>query len=127
LLWCAPSPGPIQHSHVGPQRDRPYADRLYRIFREPDRRSVLLCHARWTLVYAGLLYVIMRFLFPRVLLMPVMVTAGVLYVALCLARIRVVLDRAGGALGLPVAAAVEIRQGCPSAAQRAVWYPVELV
>ncbi len=37
--------------------------------------------AAYGLVYVGLLYVIMRFFFPRVLLMPVMVTVGVLYVA----------------------------------------------
>jgi hypothetical protein len=38
----------------------------------------------------------MRFFFPRVLLTPVMITAGALYVALCFAQIRVVVDRAGG-------------------------------
>lgn len=56
--------------------------------------------AVYGLVYVGLLYVIMRFLFPRVLLIPVMVTAGVLYVALCLARIRVVLDWADGEVAI---------------------------
>jgi hypothetical protein len=56
--------------------------------------------AAYGLIYVGLLYVILRFFFPRHLLMPVMVPAGVLYVALCFARIRVVLDRVGGEVAI---------------------------
>ncbi len=44
-------------------------------------RGLRAVTAAYGLVYVGLLYVIMRFFFPRVLLMPVMVTVGVLYVA----------------------------------------------
>ncbi len=56
--------------------------------------------AAYGLIYPCLLYVMMRFFFPRVFLMPVMVMAGVLYVALCFARFRVVLDRADGEVAI---------------------------
>jgi hypothetical protein len=55
------------------------------------------------LIYLGLLYVMMWFFFPRVFLMPVMVIAGVLYIALCLARFQVVLDRIGGEVAITAA------------------------
>jgi len=42
--WCAPSLGLIQDSRVGPQEDRPYADRLSRL-PGSQTASVLLCHA----------------------------------------------------------------------------------
>jgi hypothetical protein len=52
------------------------------------------------LIYLGLVYVVMRFFFPRVLFLPVTVIAAVLYVALCLARFQVVLDRVGGEVAI---------------------------
>ena len=59
-------------------------------------RGLRAVTAAYGLIYPCLLYVMMRFFFPRVFLMSVMVMAGVLYVALCFARFRVVLDRADG-------------------------------
>ena len=56
-------------------------------------RSVMTTYG---LIYLGLLVVVMRFFFPRVLFLPVSVTAAVLYVAVCIARFRVVLDQAAG-------------------------------
>jgi hypothetical protein len=56
--------------------------------------------AAYGLTCVGLLYVIMWSLFPQVLLLPVMVTAGVLYAALCFARIMVVLDQPGGEVAI---------------------------
>jgi hypothetical protein len=56
--------------------------------------------AGYALLYVGLLYLIMRFLFPHALLMPVMVTAAVVYAALCFARIRVAFDRAAGEVAI---------------------------
>jgi len=38
----------------------------------------------------------LRFFFPRALLLPVTVIAAVLYVAVCLARLQMVLDQVGG-------------------------------
>jgi hypothetical protein len=52
------------------------------------------------LIYLGLVYVVMRFFFPRVLLLPVTVIATVLYVAACIARFQVVLDRVGGEVAI---------------------------
>jgi hypothetical protein len=63
-------------------------------------RGLRAVTAVYRLIYVGLLYAIMWFFFPRVWLMPVMVTAGVLYAALCFARIRVVLDRAGSKVAI---------------------------
>lgn len=54
------------------------------------------------LIYLGLLYVVLRFFFPRVLLLPVTVIAAVLYVAVCLARFQVVLDRVDGEVAIIV-------------------------
>jgi len=63
-------------------------------------RGLRAVTAAYGLIYPCLLYVMMRFFFPRVFLMPVMVMAGVLYVALCFARFRVVLDRADGEVAI---------------------------
>ena len=52
------------------------------------------------LIYAGCLYVMMRYFFPHVFLMPVMVAAGVFYVCWCFARAQVVLDRADGEVAI---------------------------
>jgi len=57
------------------------------------RRAVT---AAYGLIYLGLVYVVMRFFFPGVLLLPVTVIAAVLYAAVCLARFQVVLDQVGG-------------------------------
>jgi hypothetical protein len=54
------------------------------------------------LVKLGLFYLMMRFCFPRVFLMPAMVIAGVLYAATCLARFRVLLDRAGSEVAITI-------------------------
>ncbi len=59
-------------------------------------RGLRAVTAAYGLIYLGLLYVMVRFFLPRVFLMPVMVIAGVSYVALCFARFQVVLDRTGG-------------------------------
>jgi hypothetical protein len=48
------------------------------------------------LVRAGFFCLMIRFFFPRVFLIPAVVIAGVLYLAGCLARFRVLLDRAAG-------------------------------
>jgi len=60
-------------------------------------RAVTAAHG---LIYLGLLVVVMRFFFPRVLFLPVSVTAAVLYVAACIARVQVVLDRAAGEVAI---------------------------
>jgi hypothetical protein len=65
-------------------------------------RGLRAVTAAYGLIYPCLLYVMMRFFLPRVFLMPVMVMAGVLYVALCFARFRVVLDRADGEVAITV-------------------------
>jgi hypothetical protein len=59
-------------------------------------RGLRAVRAAYGLIYLGLVYVVMRFFFPRVLLLPVTVIAAVLYVAVCLARFQVVLDQVGG-------------------------------
>ena len=55
--------------------------------------------ASW-LVKAGLFCLMVRFFFPRVFLIPAVVIAGVLYAAACLARFRVLLDRAAGEVAI---------------------------
>jgi hypothetical protein len=57
--------------------------------------------ASW-LVKLGFFYLMVRFFFPRVFLIAAMVIAGVLYAAACLARFRVVLDRAAGEVEITV-------------------------
>ena len=59
-------------------------------------RGLRAVTAAYGLIYLGLVYVVMRFFFPRVLLLPVTVIASVLYVAACVARLQVVLDQVGG-------------------------------
>jgi hypothetical protein len=59
-------------------------------------RGLRAATAGYALLFAAPLYVIVRFFFPRAFLMPILVIAGVVYVALCSARMRVVLDRPGG-------------------------------
>lgn len=65
-------------------------------------RGLRAVMAAYGLVYLGLVYLVMRFFFPRVLFLPVTVIAAVLYVAVCLARFQVVLDRAGGEAAITV-------------------------
>jgi hypothetical protein len=65
-------------------------------------RGLRAVTAAYGLIYLGLVYVVMRFFFPRVLLLPVTVIAAVLYVAVCLARFQVVLDRVGGEVKITV-------------------------
>lgn len=48
------------------------------------------------LIGLGLCFVVMRFFFPRALLIPVLVIAGLSYFTSCSARFRVVLDHAAG-------------------------------
>jgi hypothetical protein len=57
--------------------------------------------ASW-LVKVGFLYLMVRFFFPHVFLMPAMVIAGVLYAAACLAWFRVLLDRAAGEVAITI-------------------------
>ena len=59
-------------------------------------RGLRAVTAAYGLIYLGLVYVVMRFFFPGVLLLPVTVIAAVLYVAVCLARFQVILDQVGG-------------------------------
>jgi hypothetical protein len=54
------------------------------------------------LAKAGFFCLMMRFFFPRVFLMPAMVIAGVLYAAACLARFRVLRDRAAGEVAITI-------------------------
>lgn len=54
------------------------------------------------LVKIGFVYLMVRFFFPRVFLIPAMVVAGVLYVAACLIRFRVLLDREAGQVAITV-------------------------
>jgi hypothetical protein len=54
------------------------------------------------LVKVGLFCLMMRFCFPRVFLVPAVVIAGVLYAATCLARFRVLLDRAAGEVAITI-------------------------
>ena len=54
------------------------------------------------LVKAGLFCLVVRFFFPRVFLMPAVVIAGVLYVAACVTRFRVLLDRAADEVAITV-------------------------
>lgn len=63
-------------------------------------RGLRAVTAAYGLVYLGLLAVVMRFFFPRVLFLPVTVTAAVLYVAVSIARLQVVLDRAAGEVAI---------------------------
>ena len=63
-------------------------------------RELRVLTAAYGFIYVGLLYVVLRFLFPHVFLVPVLVVAGVLYVALCFARIQVALDQAEGEVGI---------------------------
>ena len=65
-------------------------------------RGLRAVTAAYGLIYLGLLYVVMRFFFPRVLLLPVTVIAAVVYIAMCLARFQVVLDRVGGEVAITV-------------------------
>jgi hypothetical protein len=57
--------------------------------------------ASW-LVKVGFFCLMMRFCFPRVLLMPAVVIAAVLYIAGCLAPFRVLLDHAAGEVAITV-------------------------
>ncbi len=57
--------------------------------------------ASW-LVKVGFFGLMMRFFFPRVFLMPALAIAGVLYAAACLARFRVLLDRAAGEVAITI-------------------------
>ena len=59
-------------------------------------RGLRAVTAVYGLICLGLVYVVMRFFFPGVLLLPVTVIAAVLYVAVCLARFQVILDQVGG-------------------------------
>jgi hypothetical protein len=52
------------------------------------------------LVQVGFAYLLVRFFYPHVFLVPVMVIAGAAYVAGCLARFRVVLDQAAGQVAI---------------------------
>lgn len=54
------------------------------------------------LVKAGLFCLVVRFCFPRVFLMPAVVIAGVLYVAACVTRFRVLLDRTAGEVAITI-------------------------
>jgi hypothetical protein len=54
------------------------------------------------LVKVAFFYLMMRFFFPRVFLMPAMIAAGVLYAVGCLARFRVLLDRAAGEVAITI-------------------------
>jgi hypothetical protein len=65
-------------------------------------RGLRAVTAAYGLIYLGLVYVVMRFFFPRVLLLPVTVIATVLYVAACIARFQVVLDQVGGEVAIIV-------------------------
>ena len=65
-------------------------------------RGLRAVTAAYGLIYLGLVPVVLRFFFPRVLLLPVTVIAVVLYVAVCLARLQVVLDRAVGEVAISV-------------------------
>jgi hypothetical protein len=57
--------------------------------------------ASW-LVKVGLFCLMVRFFFPRVFLMPAVVIAGLVYVAECVARFRVLLDRAAGEVAITI-------------------------
>jgi hypothetical protein len=65
-------------------------------------RGLRAATAAHGLIYLGLVYVVMRFFFPRVLFLPVTVIAAVLYVAACFARFQVVLDRVGDEVAITV-------------------------
>jgi hypothetical protein len=54
------------------------------------------------LAKAGLFCLVVRFFFPRVFLIPAVVIAGVLYVAACVTRFRVLLDRAAGEVAITI-------------------------
>jgi hypothetical protein len=54
------------------------------------------------LVKAGLCCLMMRFFFPRGFVIPAVVIAGVLYAAACLARFRVLLDRAADEVAITI-------------------------
>jgi hypothetical protein len=68
---------------------------------KPSSGLKALAVASW-LVKVGFFYLMMRFFFPRLLLVPAMVIAGVLSAAACLARFRVLLDRAAGEVAITV-------------------------
>ena len=65
-------------------------------------RGLRAVMAAYGLIYLGLVYIVMRFFFPRVLLLPVTAIAAVLYVGVCLARFQAVLDRAAGEAAITV-------------------------
>jgi hypothetical protein len=65
----------------------------------PGLRAVAM--ASW-LVKVGFFGLMVRFFFPRVFLMPALVSAGVLYAAACLARFWVLLDRAAGEVAITI-------------------------
>jgi hypothetical protein len=65
-------------------------------------RGLRAVTAAYGLIYLGLVYVVMRFFFPRVVLLPVTVMAAVLYVAVCLARFQAVIDRVDGEVAIIV-------------------------
>jgi hypothetical protein len=68
---------------------------------KPSRGLKAVAMASW-LVKAGFFYLMMRFCFPRVFLMPAMVIAGAAYAAACLARFGVLLDRAAGEVAITI-------------------------
>ena len=80
-----------------------------------ERHNLLVPRERWKpsvglravaavswLVKVGLFCLVVRFCFPRVFLMPAVVIAGVLYVAACVTRFRVLLDRAAGEVAITI-------------------------
>jgi hypothetical protein len=56
----------------------------------------------WLVKEAGLFCLMVRFFFPRVFLTPAVVIVGVLFVAGCVARNRVLLDRAAGEVAITI-------------------------
>jgi hypothetical protein len=68
---------------------------------EPSDGLKAVAVASW-LVKACFFCLMVRFFFPRVFLMPAVVIAAVLFGAACLARFRVVLDRAAGEVAITI-------------------------
>ena len=65
-------------------------------------RGLKAAEAASGIVKLGVFYLVLRFFFPRVFLTPALVIAGVLFVASCLARVRVRLDRSAGEVAITV-------------------------
>jgi hypothetical protein len=63
-------------------------------------RGLKAVEAASGIVNLGVFCVVLRFFFPRVFLTPALVIAGVLFVAACLARVRVRLDRSAGEVAI---------------------------